>query len=177
LGDQGFNPARVGLAEEGLRVAPWLLRELPAPPQVGPTRESTPSSAYLGYRLDNLTLSSSIRQEGAALAFGGARVDLGASYGFSLTPRQLITLSGGFTLGQSATTLYANGTGGDALTRWGYRYGEPGAGLRLSWQYAFGRNHYLSTTLGYDRAAGDPGETLQGLGGAASFGTLFGYRW
>lgn len=179
VGEQGFNPTRAGLLEQGLSVTPSLLRDLPPAPQLGPATDQAglpQTGAYLGYRVDKLLLSSSVRQSFGTPGVGGARLDLGASYGFNLTPRHLITLSGGLTLGQpTAVAPYAAALGSDALARWGYRVGEPGAGFRLSWQYSWDRNLYLSTTLGYDRAYGDTAENLQGT--AASFGTLFGYRW
>ena len=110
---------------------------------------------------------------------GGTRLDLGASYGFNVNPRHLITLSGGLTLGASTPLLpYYEAYGTDAFWRSGYRAGEPGAGLRLSWRYTFDRSTaYFATTLGYDRAYGDL-EGLQGLDrSTTTFGTTFGYRW
>ncbi len=179
---QGFNPGRVGELDQGLRVTPTLLQGLPPPPQIGPTIEGANGAltgAYLGYRFDNLSLSSVLRQGFGMPGAGAPRLDLGASYGFRLTTRQMITVSGNVTLGQPmGNGPYPAAFGPDTLARWNYRLGEPGAGFRLSWQYSFDRNLYLSTTLGYDRAYGDPAEGLYGLGGsAASFGTTFGYRW
>jgi hypothetical protein len=87
----------------------------------------------------------------------------------------------GRTLGASAPLApyyAAYGDGTDAFWRSGYRAGEPGAGLRLSWRYTFDRSTaYFATTLGYDRAYGDP-EGLPGLDrNTTTFGTTFGYRW
>lgn len=179
LSDQGFNPARAGLAEQGLHATPSVLRALPAAPRLGPVEPggATQTGAFVGYRFDHVLISSSIRQDFGGPGFGGTRVDVGASYGFNVTPRHLITLSGGYTLGPTAGgAQYATAFGNDALYRWGYRTGEPGAGLRLSWLYSFDRNLYFSTTLGYDRA--DSVEGQQGYDrSAASFGTIFGYRW
>ncbi len=184
LGGQGFNPGRVGALDQGLRVTPPLLQGLPSAPQLGAPIEAVtiaPTGAYLGYRFDNLSISSAVRQgQGFGVPGSGPpRLDLGASYGFRLTGRQMITVSGNVTLGQTtAAGLYASAYGPDTLARWNYRLGEPGAGFRLSWQYSFDRNLYLSTTLGYDRTYGDPTEGFYGLGGGAtSFGTVFGYRW
>src|SRR5262245_17609203 len=36
VGEQGFNPTRAGLLEQGLSVTPSLLRDLPPAPQLGP---------------------------------------------------------------------------------------------------------------------------------------------
>lgn len=181
LGGQGFNPGRVGAFAQGLRT-PTLLQGLPPVPQLGLATggaNAAPAGAYLGYRFDNLSVSSVVRQRFGVPGSGAPRLDLGASYGLRLTARHVVTVSGNVTLGQStATGPYPGAFGPDTLARWNYRLGEPGAGFRLSWLYSFDRNLYLSTTLGYDRAYGDPTEGLYGLGGgAASFGTVFGYRW
>jgi len=179
-GGQGFNPARGGPTERGLRLGPEGLAPVPDPLRLGPPADpaaATAAGAFVGYRYDNLLLSSAVRQ-GVAPGFGGTRVDVGASYGFSVAPRHLITLSGGLTLGQ-ATGLapYFAALGPDAATRWSYRQGEPGAGFRVSWLYSFGRNLYFNTTLGYDRAYLEV-EGQQGLErSATSLGTVFGYRW
>jgi hypothetical protein len=179
VGEQGFNPARTGIVDQGLSLTPPLLRDLPSAPRLGPDGlASQQTGAYLGYRRDNLLLSSSLRQDFSASG-AGPRMDLGATYGFNLTPRHLITLSGGLTLGQShAVAPYTSGFTADSVGRWGYRIGEPGAGFRLSWLYSWDRNVYLGTTLGYDRAYGDGPEGVPGgERGAASVGTVFGYRW
>jgi hypothetical protein len=119
-----------------------------------------------------------VRQGFGVPGLGGTKVDFGASYGFNVTPRHLITLSSSLTLGQpTGVAAYYAALGSDALSRADYRVGEPGAGFRVSWLYTFGRNLYLNTTLGYDRSAGDP-DGLQGLDrNTTSFGTVFGYRW
>lgn len=171
--------ARPGLPPAGGEPA----REYPSPIFVGPPVDPASvaqAGAYLGYRRDNWTLTSGVRQ-GLGEWAGGTRLDLGASYGFNVNPRHLITLSGGLTLGASAPLApyyAAYGDGTDAFWRSGYRAGEPGAGLRLSWRYTFDRSTaYFATTLGYDRAYGDP-EGLSGLDrNTTTFGTTFGYRW
>lgn len=180
-GGQGFNPARAGAFNTGLRVRPEPERSLPGAPRLGPPADpaaATPAGAYFGYRVDNWLLSSAVRQGLGAPGLGGARLDLGASYGFSMTPRHLITLSGGLTVGQSTAAVpYYSALGAGDLSRSSYLMTEPGAGFRLSWRYSLDRNLSLSTTLGYDRAYGDV-DGLQGLDrGATSFGTTFGYRW
>ena len=181
-GGLGFNPTRTSAVEQGLRLTPSLLRDLPTTPRLAPPSEPTTGAltgAYVGYRLDNLLVSSTVRQEFTALGLGAPRFDLGASYGFNLTPRHLLTLSGGLTFGQtSALPPYYGAFGPDAASRWGYRISEPGAGFRLSWRYSMDRNLYLQTTLGYDRMTGDAPDGLQNLDrNTASFGTVFGYRW
>jgi len=179
---QGFGPARAGANDPGLRLRPDLGRALPEPPQLLPpidAASAVQAGAYLGYRFENrLLLSSAVRQGFGVPGLGATKVDFGASYGFNVTPRHLITLSSSLTLGQaSGIAAYYGALGPDALSRADYRLGEPGAGFRVSWLYSFGRNLYLSTTLGYDRSAGDP-EGVQGPDrNTTSFGTVFGYRW
>ena len=190
VGGQGFNPDRARLPDLGFRppaastpasnpAAPFGQTALPA--YTG--RQFDPSSAaqagaYVDYRKGGLTVSSGVRQ-GVGAGAGGARLDLGASYGFNVTPRHLINLSGGLTLGATAPALpYYAMYGTDAFWRSGYRAGEPGLGLRLSWLYSFDRSTaYIATTLGFDRAYGET-EGLQGLDrNTTTFGTTFGYRW
>ncbi len=178
---QGFSPARPGAGDPGFRVRPDFGPAPPEPPQLAPSIDpatAIQAGAYLGYRFENrLLVSSAVRQGLGMPGMGGTRVDFGASYGFNVTPRHLITLSGSLTLGQTSGVGPYGALGADALSRADYRLGEPGAGFRLSWLYSFGRNLYLSTTLGYDRSYGDP-DGLQGLDRAStSFGTIFGYRW
>ncbi|MGH8682847.1 MAG: MipA/OmpV family protein [Burkholderiales bacterium] len=178
----GFGPARAGATDPGLRLRPDLGRAFPQPPQFGPpidAASAVQAGAYVGYRFENrLLLSSAVRQGFGVPGLGSTKVDLGASYGFNVTPRHLITLSSSLTLGQpSGIAAYYGALGPDALSGADYRLGEPGAGFRLSWLYSFGRNLYLNTTLGYDRSVGD----LDGPQGpdrnTTSFGTVFGYRW
>jgi hypothetical protein len=181
VGGQGFNADRARLPELGFRLPASLPGEVTAPPRLGPTIDpasAAQAGAYVGYRRDRWMFSSGVRQ-GLGEGAGGTRLDLGASYGFNVTPRHLITLSGGLTLGASTPLAsYYAAYGTDAFWRSGYRAGEPGAGLRLSWRYDFDRSTaYFATTLGYDRAYGDT-EGLQGLDrSTTTFGTTFGYRW
>ncbi len=180
VGGQGFNADRARMPDPGFRVSPQLPTESARPLHLGPPVDplgAAQAGAYLGYRRDRWTLSSSVRQ-GLGAAAGGTRLDLGASYGFNVTSRHLITLSGGLTVGASTPLApYYGAYGTDAFWRSGYRAGEPGAGLRLSWLYSFDRNLYFNTTVGYDRAYGDA-ENLQGLGrDTTTVGTTFGYRW
>jgi hypothetical protein len=179
IGGQGFNPDRARMPDPGLRLPATAL---PAEPlRLGPPVDpasAAQAGAYIGYRQDSWTLSSGVRQ-GLGAGAGGTRLDLGASYGFNVTPRHLITLSGGLTLGASTPLVpYYDAHGADAFWRSGYRAGEPGGGLRLSWRYTFDRSTaYFATTLGYDRAYGDV-DGLQGLDrNTTTFGTTFGYRW
>jgi hypothetical protein len=181
VGGQGFNADRARLPDPGFRLPASLPGEVTPPPRVGPPVDpasAAQAGAYVGYRRDSWTLSSGVRQ-GVGEGAGGTRLDLGASYGFNVTPRHLITLSGGLTVGASTPLASYYGVyGTDAFWRSGYRAGEPGAGLRLSWLYNFDRSTaYFATTLGYDRAYGDT-EGLQGLErSTTTFGTTFGYRW
>jgi hypothetical protein len=181
VGGQGFNADRARLPDPGFRLPASLPGEVTPPPRVGPPVDpasAAQAGAYVGYRRDSWTLSSGVRQ-GVGEGAGGTRLDLGASYGFNVTPRHLITLSGGLTVGASTPLAsYYAAYGTDAFWRSGYRAGEPGAGLRLSWLYNFDRSTaYFATTLGYDRAYGDT-EGLQGLErSTTTFGTTFGYRW
>jgi hypothetical protein len=181
VGGQGFNADRARTADPGFRLPAGLPAETAPPLRVGPPIDPSSAAqvgAYVGYRRDNWTVSSGVRQ-GMGADPGGTRLDLGASYGFNVARRHLITLSGGLTLGASAPLAsYYAAYGADAFWRSGYRAGEPGAGLRLSWRYDFDRSTaYFATTLGYDRAYGDT-EGLQGLDrSTTTFGTTFGYRW
>jgi hypothetical protein len=178
----GFGPVRAGAIDPGLRLRPDLGRALPQPPQFGPpidAASAVQAGAYFGYRFENrLLLASAVRQGLGAPGLGGTKVDFGASYGFNVTPRHLITLSSSLTLGQaSGVAAYYGALGPDGLSRADYRVGEPGAGFRFSWLYSFGRNLYLNTTVGYDRSVGDA-DGLQGPDrNTTSFGTVFGYRW
>jgi len=192
VGGQGFNTDRTRMADPGFRL-PAASIPASSPAAANPSGQvalpaytgrqvdpsgATQAGAYVGYRRDSWMVSSGVRQ-GVGAAAGGTRLDLDASYGFSVTPRHLISLSGGLTLGQSAPALpYYAMYGTDAFWRSGYRAGEPGLGLRLSWLYSFDRSTaYIATTLGFDRAYGET-ESLQGLDrNTTTFGTTFGYRW
>jgi hypothetical protein len=178
---QGLSLARGGALDPGLRASAELFQGMPeAPRLLVPGGESAPADggAYLGYRYSNWTFSSALRQSLDDPRLASTRLDLGASYGYSLTPRHLITVYGGLTLGQAGTGAPAYGAlAGDALARGVQRYGEPGAGFRVSWLYALDRNLFVSTTLGYDRLYGDPGEGFRADRNAATFGTVFGYRF
>jgi hypothetical protein len=177
-GGQGFNPARTGAFDPGLRASSSVLDTLPAAARL-PGGDAVPvdSGAYLGYRYSNWTFSSAVRQSLDDPRLAATRIDFGASYGINVAERHTITIAGGLTLGQtgSAAPLYAL-TGANADSRRTLRYGEPGAGFRLSWRYTLDRNLYVSTSLGYDRLYGDLGESGAERG-AATFGTVFGYRF
>jgi hypothetical protein len=178
---QGFSLARTGMPDPGLRAGPDVLQLLPSSPRLlVPGGETAPvdGGAYVGYRYSNWTFSSAVRQSLDDPRLAATRIDLGASYGFSLAERHLITLAGGMTLGQSGAAIPAYGAlGSDALLRSAQRYGEPGAGFRLSWLYTLDRNLYVNTTLGYDRLYGDPAEGFGPERGTTTFGTVFGYRF
>jgi hypothetical protein len=178
---QGFSLARAGALDPGLRAAPDVLESLPQSPRLlAPGGETVPvdGGAYFGYRYSNWTFSSAVRQSLDDQRLAATRIDFGASYGFSLTERHLITLSGGLTLGQSGAAIPTYGAmGSDALSRSAQRYGEPGAGFRLSWLYTLDRNLYVNTSLGYDRLYGDPAEGFGSERGTTTFGTVFGYRF
>jgi hypothetical protein len=181
VGGQGLNPDRARMSDPGLRLPAASLPASSPPLRLGPPVDpasAAQAGAYIGYRHDKWTLSSGVRQ-GLGAGAGGTRLDLGASYGFNVAPRHLITLSGGLTLGASTPLAsYYEVYGTDAFWRYGYRAGEPGAGLRLSWRYDFERSTaYFATTLGYDRAYGDL-DSQPGLDrNTTTFGTTFGYRW
>lgn len=179
---QGFNVARTGAFDPGLRAGPGVLDTLPASPRLllsGSEPPPVDGGAYLDYRYSNWTFSSGVRQPLDDPRFASTRIDLGATYGIPLTERHLITLSGGLTLGQSGAGIPAayNLSGADVLSRRTLRYGEPGAGFRVSWLYTLDRNLYVSTSLGYDRLYGDPGEGLGSERATTTFGTVFGYRY
>jgi hypothetical protein len=180
-GGQGFSVARAGALDPGLRAGPDVLQFLPQSPRLlVPGGETVPvdGGAYFGYRNSNWTFSSAVRQSLDDQRLAATRIDFGASYGFSLTERHLITLAGGMTLGQSGAAIPSYGMLGDeVLSRSAQRYGEPGAGFRLSWLYTLDRNLYVNTTLGYDRLYGDPAEGFGPERGTTTFGTVFGYRF
>lgn len=180
-GGQGLNPARGSALDPGLRASADLFQAMPeAPRLLAPGGETAPADggAYLGYRYSNWTFSSALRQSLDDPRLAATRLDLGASYGYSLTPRHLITVYGGLTLGQAATGSPAYGAlAGEALARGVQRYGEPGAGFRVSWLYSLDRNLFVNTTLGYDRLQGDPSEGFRADRNTATFGTVFGYRF
>lgn len=176
---QGFNPARAGTFDPGLRASPGILDALPAATFL-PGADAAPvdSGAYLGYRYSNWTFSSAVRQSLDDPRLAGTRIDFGASYGVSVAERHTITLSGGLTLGQSGAVAPSYALmASDPLAGRTLRYGEPGAGFRLSWRYALDSNFYVSTSLGYDRLYGDLGEVGGGDRGTTTFGTVFGYRY
>lgn len=167
----GFNLARTGALDPGFR--------LPQQSSGTSAAEPLPGAAYIAYRIDRWTLLSSVRQGlDAAQGAESALLDLGASYGFSLTPRHVITLAATMTLGHSrAPTLPLGSYASSVLTAQSYRAGEPGMGLRLSWTYTLDRNLFLDTTLGYDRLQAGP-DWQQGFERTTTtFGTTFGYRW
>jgi hypothetical protein len=180
---QGFSLARAGALDPGLRAGPGVgvLDTLPASPRLllsGAEAPPVDGGAYLGYRYSNWTFSSAVRQSLDDPRLAATRIDLGATYGIPVTERHLITLSGGLTLGQSGASVPAYYlAGADALSRRTLRYGEPGAGFRVSWLYTLDRNLYVSTSLGYDRLYGDPGEGLGSDRATTTFGTVFGYRY
>ena len=168
-GGTGFNPARIGALDTGLRAPAWSLQP----------DEAAAGGVYVGYRLSRWTLVSGVRQGlDAQQTTEGTRVDLGASYGFNLNPRHLITLAGTLTVGQArAPALPLGSYTSTTLTSQSFRAGEPGMGLRLSWTYTFHDNLFVDTSLGYDRLQAG-GDTLQSLDrSSATLGTTFGYRW
>ncbi len=176
---QGFNPARAGAFDPGLRTS-LAIPGTPPPALLLPGSDVVPvdGGAYFGYRHANWTFSSAVRQSIDDPRIAATRIDFGASYDVSVAERHSFTLSGGFTLGQSGAAApgYAQ-MAGDALARQSLRYGEPGAGFRLSWRYTLDRNLYVSTSLGYDRLYGDPGEAGGADRATTTFGTVFGYRF
>jgi hypothetical protein len=179
---QGFSVARAGALDPGLRATPGVLDTLPLSPRLllpGGAASPVDGGAYLGYRYSNWTFSSAIRQSLDDPRVAATRIEFGASYGVSLAERHSIMLSGGLTLGQSGAATPAYGTlGNDALSPRTLRYGDPGAGFRVSWLYTLDRkNLYVNTTLGYDRLYGDPAEGLGSDRGSTSLGTVFGYRF
>jgi hypothetical protein len=178
---QGFSVARAGAQDPGLRASPGVLDALPLSPRLllpGEAAAPVDGGAYLGYRYSNWTFSSAIRQSLDDPRLAATRIDFGASYGVSLAKRHSIMLSGGLTLGQSGGATPAYGAlGSDALSPRTLRYGDPGAGFRVSWLYTLDQNLYVNTTLGYDRLYGDPGEGFGSDRGTTSFGTVFGYRF
>ncbi len=167
----GFNLARTGALDAGFR---------PPQPLGGmAVAEPLPGAAYVAYKLDRWTLLSSVRQGlDATQGAESALLDLGASYGFNLSPRHLITLAGTMTLGHSrAPALPLGFYSSSVLTAQSYRAGEPGMGLRLSWTYMLDRNLFLDTALGYDRLHSGPDWQPGFERATTTFGTTFGYRW
>jgi hypothetical protein len=171
----GLNATRARMFDPGLR--------LPTGEAAKPSliQSGQASGALLGYRFDQLTLSSGLTPGLGASALGGTRFDVGASYGFNPGPRHrhLVTLSGGLMLGQSnAAVPYSGAFGAETVGPLGYRAAEPGRGFRLSWLYTLDRNLFFNTTLGFDRLQAEPTDGSLGIDrSATSVGTVFGYRW
>ena len=149
----GFNPGRSGVLLHGFRVTP-------------------PSGTFLGYRHGNWLLGSTVSKQDDFNAEPTTALDVGASYGLDLGPRQHLSLQGGVRLdlspGLGLREPNALAPGGS----------ENGLGLRLSWRYSFDQNRFISTTLGYEQGIGGDGPD-EGLGdrNATTFGTYFGYRF
>jgi hypothetical protein len=173
--EPGLNAARAGMFDPGFRLPPNTFAQ-PAPGEARPA-----IGALLGYRFDQLTLSSGLTPGLGAAALGSTRFDIGASYGFNPGPRHrhLFTVSGALVLGQSSAAVpFSSAFGSDGIAPVGYRATEPGRGFRLSWLYTLDRNLFFNTTLGFDRLQSEPIDGSLGLDrSAASFGTVFGYRW
>lgn len=180
-GGQGLSLARGGALDPGLRASAELFGGMPELPRLlvsGGETAPADGGAYFGYRYSNWTFSSAVRQSLDDPRLAATRLDLGASYGYTLTPRHSITVYGGLTLGQPGTGAPGHAAlAGDALARSAQRYGEPGAGFRVSWLYSLDGNLFVNTTLGYDRLYGDAGEGFRAERGATTFGTVFGYRF
>lgn len=168
-GGTGLNPTRLPALDPGFRPPPSLTAAEPA----------SAGAAFVGYRLDRWTLVSGVRQGlDAAESTQGTRIDVGASYGFNINPRHLITLAGALTVGQAnAPTLPLGAYASESLNAQSFRAGEPGMGLRLSWTYTLDRNLFVDTSLGYDRlqAGADSRQSFDRA--TTTFGTTFGYRW
>ncbi|HKO88978.1 MAG TPA: hypothetical protein VJU83_10760 [Burkholderiales bacterium] len=149
----GFNPIRSGVLVHGFRVEPQ-------------------SGALFGYRRGNWLLSSTVSQFEDFNSEPTTALDIGASYGMDLSPRQRLSLQGGVRLDLSP------GLGLREPNALAPGASENGLGLRLSWRYSFDRNRFVSTVLGYEQGLG--GENLDdGLGdrNTTTFGTYFGYRF
>jgi hypothetical protein len=101
---------------------------------------------------------------------------MGARYGFDLNRRNRITFDGGVSF--RAPHDHVAPSLNDPLSFRGNEYSEPGAGFRLSWRYSFGPNHFVSTVLGFDhRFGGGLHDGPEAERNAASFGTVYGYRF
>lgn len=155
LGGTGLNTARAGNYGSGLRLLP-------------------DSGAFIGYQMGNWTIGSALHRDNELELARDTRLDLGASYGLNLNRKHSISVDGGISVRTARDwdtnhPAYAFNVGESA---------EPGAGFRLSWRYNFDRNHYLSTTLGYDHRLSTPlHEGPDAERGAATFGTVYGYRF
>ena len=124
VGGQGFNSDRARLPDPGFRLPAARLPASSLAPSSSDRppirRASRRPGPFVGYRRDNWTLTSGVRQ-GLGEWAGGTRLDLGASYGFNVNPRHLITLSGGLTLGASAPLAPYYAAYGDGRTPSGGR--------------------------------------------------------
>ena len=135
-------------------------------------RLSPQSGAYVGYQMGNLTIGSALHQEDEAER--ATWLDMGASYGLNLSRKHRISVDGGISVRTPGDSTGENNP-------FGFRADdtvEPGAGFRLSWRYNFGRNHYVSTILGFDHRFGASlHEGPDAERSATTFGTVYGYRF
>jgi len=153
LGGTGLNADRARGYGGGLRLLP-------------------DSGAFIGYQMGNWTIGSALHRESDLER--ATWLDMSASYGLNLSRKHRISVDGGISVRamrdwDTQHPAYAFHVGEDA---------EPGAGFRLSWRYNFDRNHYLSTTLGFDHRFGTSVyEGPDAERSATTFGTVYGYRF
>lgn len=154
LGGTGLNAERARAYGGGLRLLP-------------------DSGAFIGYQMGNWTIGSALHRERDLER--ATWLDMSASYGLNLNRKHRISVDGGISVRSTTRDrdmnqpAHAFHIGEDA---------DPGAGFRLSWRYNFDRNHYFSTTLGFDHRFGTSlYEGPDAERNAATFGTVYGYRF
>lgn len=154
LGSVGLNLDRAQAFGSGLRLMPH-------------------EGGYVGYRFGNdWSVGSALyRSEDAERS---TALDMGARYNFDVNRRNRISFDGGVSFRAPTDMPYVD----NPLAFNMPSSVEPGAGFRLSWRYSFGQDHYVSTTLGFDRRFGaglyDGSDSERS---AATFGTVYGYRF
>ena len=165
-----------GLESDGFFMAPALSLSgaRSAPAEYGFRMGQEPSGGFIGYRAGNWVLGSAVGAMDEVGVDPNNRMDVTASYGWSLSPRQRLSFEGGlaWSLPAYEHTHMLDITGAPVESR-----ADSGVGLRLSWLYSFDRNRYISTSLGYAHALHENEEAGTPMDRGASFGTYFGYRY
>lgn len=140
----------------------------------GPGLRLTPrEGAYVGYHFgNNWSVGSTLHADDDLDR--PSRLDLGARYDFAINSRNRLSFDGGVSL---RTPLDRALNGGTSMAN-SYFGQEPGAGFRLSWRYSFSQDHYISTSLGFDRRFNSGlHDGPDADRGGATFGTFYGYRF
>ena len=127
-----------------------------------------PGAAYVDYRWDRWTVSGGMRQD---TDIAMRSFTMGASYGFSLSARRAVALSGSLNVGNQGVSFLRQS--------YGLPVAAAGSGLRdyggrLSLTYTFDRSWFVQTTLGYTRLLSDPADATLPDRSITSFGASVG---